>query len=327
MGDSLRQLFERYFTGEEGKPNIGLLIAAGILVCVVLGVMWQTAFGRSASDAGEGQSGGSPPEQAASEEPGLAQEDLPAAGSEDSSADPSGDSGGANLAVVCETFANQEEADLDAAQKDAADKAAGEFVRTVYGYTGTDADAYEASVEEMTVEECFGGSATAEEVAAASEVARQGGEENAPGDRNFLEEYVGFYVNGEERVEGDSGTILAVYGEAVWVSRRAGGEGSTGEEAFNAYQESLTLAKEAGGDGKWKIVEGQGANSYTDGYYADAVDETIQELQDDAGGSTMGATTTEQEDTRQSDGFKETSVGETTATSMETTQSLPTSGE
>lgn len=281
MPESLRRMYERYFLEEDGTPNFGLVIASLIVVFVVLGVVWQVAYGRSAS---EEQSGRAAPEQ-------NAQEEDVSASSGGSSAGTSGDEG---MSAVCGTFVEQQGADISAEQRDAAEKTVGEFVAAAYGYTGTDADFYSASVEELTVEGCFSDSITAQEVESAAEVARQGGEENAPSDRNFLEEFVGFYVTGEEKISNDSGEYLVLYGDAVWVSRKARAEPSD-REALTGFQESITVAKEAGGDSGWKVVEGQGPTFYPDTSYEYAIDEEIDEITSRSvrGGETTGPESTE----------------------------------
>jgi hypothetical protein len=182
-----------------------------------------------------------------------------------------------DTSFLCD-YPDYEQTNVSAAEKDAAEAAAAQFVRSAYGYTGTDAGAYEEEVSGRVLEECFWESSAGDEVGATEEMVRQGGEASAPEDRYFFESFVGYYVGGEERVYGESGAkYLRVYGYAVWVSRKAGA-GVGEQEALAGYQQGLTLVKKVSEKEEWKVVYGESVSAYPSSDYEHAVDEKIEEI-------------------------------------------------
>jgi hypothetical protein len=183
----------------------------------------------------------------------------------------------ADLSFLCDPFADYEETSVPTAEKEAAEAVAEEFVRSAYGYTGTDADAYEEGIDSRVVEECFWESEAGEEIDASEEMVRQGGEANAPSDRYYFEGFVGYYVGGEERVYGESGAeYLRVYGHAVWVSRKARAEAGKAS-ALAGFQQGLTLIKRVGEE-EWKMAYGESVSAYPSSDYEHAIDEKIEEI-------------------------------------------------
>jgi len=183
----------------------------------------------------------------------------------------------ADLSFVCDPFANYEETSVPTAEKEAAEAVAEEFLRSAYGYTGTDADAYEVEIEGRVVEDCFWESEAGEEIDANEEIVRQGGEANAPDDRYYLEGFVGYYVNGEERVHSESeAEYLRVYGHAVWISRKARAEPDKAA-ALAGFQQGLTLIKRVGEE-EWKVAYGESVSAYPSSDYEHAIDEKIEEI-------------------------------------------------
>jgi hypothetical protein len=183
----------------------------------------------------------------------------------------------ADTSFLCD-YPDYEQTNISAAEKDAAEAVAAQFVRAAYGYTGSDSDAYERGVESLVLEECFWESSADDEVEATEEMVRQGGEAGAPDDWYFFEGFVGYYVGGEERVYGESGVeYLRVYGYAVWVSRKA--RAGVGEqEALAGYQQGLTLVKRASEEEEWKVAYGESVSDYPSSDYEHAVDEKIEEI-------------------------------------------------
>lgn len=152
------------FRDAEGRPNVGLIIAVAICVLVVLGLFWQVA-GRGGAGAGEEPS-------SESRGNGSAEEQQQGQGAATTEGD---------VPYPCDSIM-YDDANLSTEKKDAAEDAARRYAKAVYGYTGKDADAYEAGVEDTVFGECFWNSATAEDVRAAEEMVRQGGETLAPED-------------------------------------------------------------------------------------------------------------------------------------------------
>jgi hypothetical protein len=190
--------------------------------------------------------------------------------------DPATSASPADTSFLCD-YPDYEQTNISAAEKDAAETTAAQFVRAAYGYTGSDAGAYEEEVSGRVLEECFWESSAGEEVEATEEMVRQGGEANAPDDWHFFEGFVGYYVGGEERVYGESGAeYLRVYGHAVWVSRKAG-VGVGEQEALAGYQQGLTLVKRAGEE-QWRVAYGESVSAYPSSDYEHAVDEKIEEI-------------------------------------------------
>ena len=205
-------------------------------------------------------------------------DDGDAAGRVRSTEDPATSSASlADTSFLCD-YPDYEQTNISAAQKDAAEAAAAQFIRAAYGYTGSDSDAYERSVENRVLEECFWESSAGEEVEATEEMVRQGGEANAPDDWHFFEGFVGYCVGGEERVYGESeAEYLRVYGYAVWVSRKA--RAGVGEqEALAGYQQGLTLVKRASKEEEWKVAYGESVSAYPSSDYEHAVDEKIEKI-------------------------------------------------
>jgi hypothetical protein len=182
-----------------------------------------------------------------------------------------------DLSFLCDPFTDYEETSVPAAEKQAAEAVAAQFVRAAYGYTGTDAGAYEEEVSGRVLEECFWESSAGDEVEATEEMVRQGGEASTPDDWYFFEGFVGYYVGGKERVYSESGAeYLRVYGYAVWVSRKArAGVGE--EEALVGYQQGLTLVKRVGEE-QWRVAYVESVSSYPSSEYEHAIVEEIEKI-------------------------------------------------
>jgi hypothetical protein len=116
----------------------------------------------------------------------------------------------ADRSFLCDPFADYEQTSVPTTEKEAAEAVAEEFIRSAYGYTGTNAGAYEERIKGRVVEDCFWESEAGEEIDASEEIVRQGGEANAPDDQYYFEGFVGYYVNGEERVHSESGAEYRV---------------------------------------------------------------------------------------------------------------------
>jgi hypothetical protein len=182
-----------------------------------------------------------------------------------------------DLSFLCDPFTDYEGTRVPAAQKQAAEAVAAGFVRSAYGYTGTDAGAYEEGIDGRVLEDCFWESDAGEEVDASEEIVRQGGEANAPSDRYYFEGFVGHYVGGEERVYSESeDEYLRVYGQAVWVSRKARIDADKAS-ALAGFQQGLTLTKRVGEKG-WKVAYGESVSAYPSSDYEHAIDEKIEEI-------------------------------------------------
>jgi hypothetical protein len=183
----------------------------------------------------------------------------------------------ADLSFLCDPFADYEETSVPAAEKEAAEAVAAGFVRSAYGYTGTDVGAYEEGIDGRVVGDCFWESDAGEEIDVSEEIVRRGGEANAPSDRYYFEGFVGYYVGGEERVHSESGAeYLRVYGHAVWVSREA--RADAGKAARLAgFQQGLTLAKRVD-EREWKVAYGESVSAYPSSDYEHAIDEKIEEI-------------------------------------------------
>ncbi|WP_047866616.1 hypothetical protein [Rubrobacter aplysinae] len=162
-----------------------------------------------------------------------------------------------DLSFVCDNFAPTEDAGIPSEQRESMEKAAERYILTAYGDPGTDPAAYESSVEELTVEECFSESPAAGYVENGEGMAEQGGRQVAPvdtlDDTTFSREFVLFDPSSAESVEDEeSGAVYTkVTGEAVWVSEESDGSGAVGK------QQTLTLAKPESGQGEWKVSYGQ----------------------------------------------------------------------
>jgi hypothetical protein len=183
----------------------------------------------------------------------------------------------ADLTFLCDPFADYGETSVPTAEKEAAEAVAEEFVRSAYGYTGTDAGAYEEGIDGRVVGDCFWESDAGEEVDASEEIVRQGGEANAPSDRYYFEGFVGYYVGGEQRVYSESGAeYLRVYGHAVWVSRKARADAGKAAD-LAGFQQGLTLTKRVGEEG-WKVAYGESVSAYPSSDYEHAIDEEIEEI-------------------------------------------------
>jgi hypothetical protein len=183
----------------------------------------------------------------------------------------------ANLSFLCDPFTDYEETSVPAAEKQAAEGVAEEFVRSAYGYTGTDAGAYEEGINGQVVEDCFWESDAGEEIDESEEIVRRGGEANAPSDKYYFEGFVGYYVGGEERVHSESGDeYLRVYGHAVWVSHKARAEAGK-PSALAGFQQGLTLTKRVG-EREWEVAYGELVSAYPSSDYEHAIREKIEEI-------------------------------------------------
>lgn len=250
--------------GGIGRERAGFVLAVLMCAAALVGTVAQGISAR-----GEGTGGAGPGSEMVGREGG----ERPAFAEED-------------LEALCDPY-EYEEVDLASSELDAAEEAAGGFVRAAYGYSGTDPDAYERGVEGRVVGECFRESDAGAVVAKFEEMVRQGGEANAPEDWYYLEGFVGFYVEGTQGlVSGDSGAAYPrVFGYAVWVSREARAEAG-GEDALSGFQQGLTLAR--GTDGAWRVAYGEDVSAYTDSEYEYAVEQKMKEIRGE--GATMQET-------------------------------------
>ena len=157
-----------------------------------------------------------------------------------------------DLSFLCAGDYGSEGLDLDAETRDHAQEAVERFVLAAYGDPGADAAAYERSVEELVVRECFWDSPAGGVVNGMEEVARAGGKANAPSDYTFARELSHFQIDYARRGNDlDTGTpYTRVVGTAVWVSEEPDG-------TPRAWQEDLELVRSPAAGGAWKIVSGQ----------------------------------------------------------------------
>ncbi len=183
-----------------------------------------------------------------------------------------------DLSFLCDVALElPEAAEVTSADQEKARDAAEGFTRAAYGYTVADSERYEANLEGRVVNDCFWTSVAGEEVEAVEEMVRRGGEENAEGDWLFLEEFVGFYVETEERISRDSGVeYMLLKGDAVWLSRAA----RTGVEEpddLTGVQQRITLARKAGSE-EWTVVDGEGPVISLDPDYERVAQERAEEI-------------------------------------------------
>lgn len=266
------------FRDAEGRPNVGLIIAVAICVLVVLGLFWQVA-GRGGAGAGE---------EPSSESQG------------DGSAEKQQQSQGATMEgdvpYPCDSFF-YDDANFTTEKKDAAEDAARKYAKAVYGYAGTDTDAYETGVEKTVFGECFWNSATAEDARAAEEIVRQGGETLAPEDSYYLVRFVGLFVTDEKTVydENDRGHPT-IQGEAVWISRPAGTSGTKRGDLV-PVQQDLTLVVPPGGaeggegEDQWRVSTGASpVADYVEEPYLRAAEQEMEKIAGPVG-ETTGRTT------------------------------------
>lgn len=157
-----------------------------------------------------------------------------------------------DLSFLCAGDYGSEGIDLDAETRDRAQEEVERFVLSVYGDPGADASAYERSVGDLVVRECFWDSPAGGVVNGMEEIARAGGKANAPADYTFARELAHFEIDYARQGEDlDSGTgYTKVVGTAVWVS-----EGPDGDS--RAWQEDLELGKSPATGGGWKVISGQ----------------------------------------------------------------------
>jgi hypothetical protein len=177
---------------------------------------------------------------------------------QESGADPGSGSGAAwssapdDPSFLCAGGYGTDEINLDAEARDRAQQEVERFILTTYGNPGTDAAAYERSVEDLVVRECFWDSPAGGVVNGMEEVARSGGKESAPADYTFARELSHFEIAYARQGESlDTGTAYTkVVGTAVWVSEEPDGDP-------RAWQEALELGKSPATSGDWKIISGQ----------------------------------------------------------------------
>jgi hypothetical protein len=157
-----------------------------------------------------------------------------------------------DLSFLCAGDYGSEGINLGAGTRDRAQEQVERFVLTAYGDPGADASAYERSVEELVVRECFWDSPAGGVVNGMEEVARAGGKPNAPSDYTFARELAHFEIDYARQGEDlDTGTpYTRVVGTAVWVSEKPDG-------TPRAWQENLELGNSPATDGDWRIVSGQ----------------------------------------------------------------------
>ena len=157
-----------------------------------------------------------------------------------------------DLSFLCAGDYGSEGINLDAGTRDRAQEQVERFVLTAYGDPGSDASAYERSVEELVVRECFWDSPAGGVVNSMEEVARAGGKANAPSDYTFARELAHFDIDYARQGEDlDTGTpYTRVVGTAVWVSEEPYG-------TPRAWQENLEVGKSPATGGDWEVISGQ----------------------------------------------------------------------
>ena len=161
-----------------------------------------------------------------------------------------------DLSFLCAGDYGTEEVILEAEARDRVQEEVERFVLTVYGDPGTDPAGYERSVEELVVGECFWESPASGYVNDMEEIARAGGKANAPSGSydspTFARELSHFDIDYARRGEDlESGaSFTKVVGTAVWVSEESNGDP-------RAWQESVTVGKNAAAGEDWKIISGQ----------------------------------------------------------------------
>ena len=179
----------------------------------------------------------------------------------------SGTSAPEDLSFLCEGSIGAEEINLDAETRNQVQEKVEEFVLTAYGDPGSDPAKYEESVRDLVVGDCFWQSLAASNVNDMEEVARTGGEANAPSasydSPTFARKLAVFDVEYARRGKDyDSGVgYTKVDGTAVWVSEESNGDA-------RAWEESLTLARSpVAGLEDWKVISGQNIPPYVDPEY------------------------------------------------------------
>jgi len=176
-----------------------------------------------------------------------------------------------NLSFLCAGDYGSEGINLDAGTRDRAQEQVERFVLTAYGDPGADASAYERSVEELVVRECFWDSPAGGVVNDMEEVARAGGKPNAPSDYTFARKLVRFEIEYARRGEDlDTGTpYTRVVGTAVWVSEEPDGDS-------RAWQEDLEVGKSPATGGDWEIISGQTIPPQVDSEYENFLPDGVE---------------------------------------------------
>ncbi len=226
-----------YEPAEERRGVLATLALIGALVALGVALMAVSPGGASGGgDAGESGEGA-----------GLG------SNSGEGAAAPSGPD---DLTFLCGGDYGTEEIDLDAETRDQVQEEVERFVLTVYGDPGADPAGYERSVDGLVVGECFWESPASGYVNDMEEIARAGGKTGAPSGSydspTFARELSHFEIDYARRGEDlESGaSFTKVVGTAVWVSEESNGDP-------RAWQESVTVGKNAAAGEDWKIISGQ----------------------------------------------------------------------
>lgn len=253
-----------------------------VVMVVVLGLLGTVLVAATSQGAGENAEQGAAP--SSSSEDGATADDSEVYSSDDASDfattestenteestyEPEPTTLPEDLSFLCDNFAPTEDTSIPAEQREELEKAAERYVLTAYGDPGADPAAYESSVEELTIEECFSGSLASGYVDNAEGMAQQGGRQAAPvdtlDDTTFSREFVLFDPSSGEIVDDEESgaSYTKVTGEAVWVSEESDGSEPVGK------QQTLTLAKPKSGEEEWKVSSGASIPppSYMDSEY------------------------------------------------------------
>ncbi|MEW6635461.1 MAG: hypothetical protein AB1425_01450 [Actinomycetota bacterium] len=163
----------RRFRNEDGTPNIGLIVAGFIAVCVIIGVAWQVAGPGGAEGEERGEQGASP--GGATGEPG--------------GHDPLGRA----------SFTEQDRAEVE--------KTVERFTLAAYGYEGADPKEYRRGVEEL-VTPAFWSSPGGMDVEESVDLVEDGGVASTA--ETYLTTKVRGFRAEEESIEGVTGTVYMV---------------------------------------------------------------------------------------------------------------------
>lgn len=250
---------------------------AGVVILVVVGVvvLGQLAFTVLTSGEDQSAQSGQTPDEAA--DSGSASSDSSGAESspEATSGPPS------DMSVLC-NINNSEQTEISSEERGAVKSEAEDFVMTMWGDPGSDSDEFRQSMEQRVVKECFWGNSQATLVNDREDIAYEGGRTSAGGGSEaplFASEFLAFEPTSISPLnepsnfhpERSGSEYVGVYGDAIWISEKAGGGGK------QAFQQSLTLVKPKDG-GEWQVTNMGTAYEYIDPEYQDELPPNIDEF-------------------------------------------------
>lgn len=176
-------------------------------------------------------------------------------GSADTSSGDNGASGRSpdDLSFLCGGPPVSETADLSTEERETLERQAEDFVLTMWGDPGSDAEEYRSSLDERVISDCFWEGYGAQLVADREEIAFRGGaKEASAGDEGpaFATEFLVFEPLSIGPIEdSESGArYVGATGDALWISEKADGSGRV------AYQQEMALVKPENGT-EWRVSE------------------------------------------------------------------------